>query len=207
MKIINEIKRPSKIEVKHYLKTWDSFEDYRSQDDSLRKLFIKTYPFNRDLDDVLVKVCTLNQFYSTQIRKIFDLAKHIVGLNIDNDLKNNNLDLVKKIASGHKIHISKKAKESYLYSFATKYCSHHKPKIYPIYDSYVEKILLYFRKKDRFSNFSKQDLRSYPFYKNTLMDFRKFYNLESFNLKQIDQYLWQAGKRYFPKKYGKDTNK
>ena len=150
-------------------------------------------------------MCTLNQFYSTNIRKIFTLAEHIVSLNIDNDLKNHNYDLVEKIASGHKIHISKKAKESHLYSFATKYCSHHKPFDYPIYDSYVEKMLLHFRNefaKKESENFYQQDLRSFKKFRNTLSQFKEYYKLD-FSLKDIDKYLWQAGKKYFPKKYGR----
>ncbi|MBI2099078.1 hypothetical protein HYT45_01525 [Candidatus Uhrbacteria bacterium] len=195
------IPKPSLKEVEHYLKAWETFDDYSLQESSLKKLFTKTYPFNTDLDDVLVKVCTLNQFYSTQIRKIFVLAKHIVSLNIDNDLRNNNLDLVEKIASGHKIHISKKAKESHLYSFATKYCSHHNPTEYPIYDSFVAKMLIHCKEKE--FDFDNEDLKIYSKFKDILSNFRKHYDLESFDLKQIDKYLWQVGKEYFPKQYGR----
>lgn len=192
-----EIKKPSRNEVKNYLKKWESLENYVLQESSLKKLFSKTYPLNSELDDVLIKVCALNDFYSTNIFSPFAIAKHIVSLKIDDYLANDDLKIVDKIAqvkmNGGKI--------INFYSFATKYCSHHKPAVYPIYDSYVEKLLLYFKKKDKFSYFSKQDLRSYPFYKSILVEFRKFYGLESFDLKQIDQYLWQAGKEYFPKKY------
>jgi len=196
-----EIPRPCKEEVKKYLKSWDSLEDYSLQERSLKKLFSETYPLNDNLDNVLIKVCALNQFYSIKIHKIFVLSKHIVKLNIDEDLYDNNLDLVGKIASGHGIHIKKTAKESYLFSFATKYCSHHKPEIYPIYDSFVEKILLYFKKRDEFSDFKKEDLKIYPIYKDILKQFSKFYELEDFSLKEIDRSLWQIGKEYFPKKY------
>lgn len=189
--------KPTKLEVKKYLKLWDSLENYTLQESSLKKLFTKTYPHNNNLDEVLIKVCALNDFYSTNIFSPFTVAKHIVALKIDKLIELEDLTIVNKIAmitmNGGKI--------KNFYSFATKYCSHHKPTVYPIYDSYVEKMLLYFRKKDRFSDFSKQELRTYPLYKNILMDFRKFYELKSFNLKQIDQYLWQAGKEYFPKKY------
>ncbi len=192
-----EIKRPSRTEVEYYLKLWDSLENYILQESSLRKLFTKTYPFNSDLDDVLIKVCALNDFYSTNIFSPFTVSKHIVSLKIDSYLAKDDLKIVDKIAqvkmNGEKI--------INFYSFATKYCSHHKPIVYPIYDQYVEKLLMYFKKKDKFSDFSKQDLRSYPLYKSILVEFRKFYDLESFDLKQIDQYLWQLGKQYFPKKY------
>lgn len=198
--------RPSKEEVEKYLKKWDSLEDYFLQESSLRKLFMETYPLNDDLDDVLVKVCTLNQFYSTNIRHIFTLSKHIVSLNIDKDLKDNNMDIVNRIASGHGIQIKDDAKESYLYSFATKYCSHHNPIMYPIYDSYVENMLKKCKEKDGFDIFSDKEMKSYSRFKDILINFRKFYDLESFDLRQIDKYLWLAGKNYFPKYYGKVVN-
>lgn len=201
-----DIIRPSKEEVEYYLKSWDSLEDYSLQESSLRKLFLKTYPLNNNLDDVLVKVCTLNQFYATNIRHIFTLSKHIVSLNIDDSLKNNDLNIVDKIAGGHGIHIKKTAKESYLYSFATKYCSHHNPTEYPIYDSYVEKMLIFFKNKDKFDTFDNEELKSYKRFKEILFNFRKYYLLGSFNIKQIDKYLWQAGKKYFPKSYTKKVN-
>lgn len=192
-----EIIRPSQKEVEYYLKLWDSLENYTLQESSLRKLFSKTYPLNNNLDDVLIKVCSLNDFYSTNIFSPFTVAKHIVALKIDDSLIKDDLEIINKIAD---IKMNG-GKNINFYSFATKYCSHHKPTVYPIYDSYVEKMLLYWKKKDKFYNFSRQDLKLYPIYKNVLVNFRKYYNLDAFDLKQIDKYLWQAGKKYFPKKY------
>lgn len=192
-----EITRPSQTEVEHYLKLWDSLENYILQENSLRKLFSKTYPLNNNLDDVLIKVCSLNDFYSTNIFSPFTVAKHIVALKIDDSLLKDDLAIVNKIADVK----MNGGKNINFYSFATKYCSHHKPTVYPIYDSFVEKMLMYCKRKDNFYNFSKNDLRSYAIYKDILMNFRKYYGLNSFDLKQIDKYLWQAGKKYFPKKY------
>ena len=70
----------------------------------------------------------------------------------------------------------------------------------PILDR-VEKMLMHFKRVDQFFKFKKDDLRHYPAYHDVLMEFSRFYGLESFTLKQIDIYLWQAGKDYFPKKY------
>jgi len=188
---------PSANEIERYLAKWDSLENYTLQESSLKKLFTQTYPSNKLLDDVLIKVCSLNDFYSTNIFSPYTVAKHIVNLDIDNDLENGNLDIVNRISTikmnGGKI--------KNFYSFATKYCSHHKPKTYPIYDSYVDKILMHFKKIDHFDDFSKKDLKSYPKFRNTLEKFRKFYVLDKYNLKQIDKYLWQLGKEYFPQKY------
>lgn len=202
MKSNLDIIRPSQIEVEHYLKKWDSLENYTLQESSLRKLFTKTYPSNIEIDDVLIKACSLNDFYSTNIFSPFIVAKHIVSLNIDGRLKNNDLELVNDIA---KIKMNNN-KIINFYSFATKYCSHHKPEVYPIYDSFVEKLLLYFKQKDNFCKFNKNDLKNYSDFRNILIEFQKFYGLEKFNLKEIDKYLWQAGKDYFPKDYGKKTN-
>lgn len=195
----NNIKiiRPSPKEIKKYLKLWNSLENYTLQESSLNKLFSKTYPLNNNLNDVLIKVCSLNDFYSTNIFSPFTVAKHIVSLKIDDGIEKNDLEIVNKIG---KVRM-KGNKEINFYSFATKYCSHHKPTIYPIYDSYVEKILIYFKKKHKFADFSRKDLRLYVQFRKILLEFREYYGLEQFNLKQIDQYLWQAGKKYFLKKY------
>ena len=193
MKII----RPSEKVVIEYLDKWDNLENYVLQESSLKKLFTRTYPLNNNMDEVLIKVCSLNDFYSTNIFSPFKVAKHIVSLKIDSRLENNDLELVNDIA---KVKVNDK-KEINFYSFATKYCSHHKPTIYPIYDSFVDKLLMYLKKRDRFSVFTNSDLKNYSRYKEILLDFQKFYFLENFSLKVIDKYLWQAGKDYFPKTY------
>ena len=92
-------------------------------------------------------------------------------------------------------------KEKNFYSFASKYCSHHFPMEFPIYDSYVHKVLVYFRRVDGFASFEDANLKNYPKFKAVLIKFRSFYHLEQFDLKQLDQYLWQFGKAHFPKTY------
>ena len=191
-----DIRRPCKKEVVKYLNLWDSLENYVLQERSLDKLFFHTYPKNTEIEDILIKASSLNDFYSTNIFSIFPVAKHILNLNIDERLKNGDETLVNDISK-----ITINGKEKCFYSFATKYCSHHFPVLYPIYDSYVEKILLYFNKRDNFSSFKKEDLKNYKKFKEILIDFKKFYNIDEYNLKDIDRYLWQLGKEYFPKKY------
>ena len=83
------------------------------------------------------------------------------------------------------------------YSFATKYCSHHKPLDYPIYDSYVDEVLRYYRNMDGFSSFRNNELKIYTRFKSILEEFRRFYHLDKYNLKELDKYLWQLGKKYF----------
>jgi len=191
-----EIPTPSEKEVIKYLKKWDSLENYVLQESALDKLFFKTYPNNNDINDILIKASSLNDFYSTNIFSIFSVAKHIMSLNIDDRLKKNDATLVNDIAR-----VKINGKEKNFYSFATKYCSHHKPVEYPIYDSYVEKILMFFNKKDFFDKFKKEDLKNYEKFKEVLIEFKKFYRIDKYNLKDIDRYIWQLGKEYFPNKY------
>ena len=187
---------PTPHEVNKYLKLWDSLENYVLQEKALDKLFFDVCPKNNNIEDILIKCCTLNDFYSTNIFSIFPVAKHILKLNIDERLKKGDTSLVNDIAS-----IKIKWKELNFYSFATKYCSHHFPLDFPIYDNYVEKCLLYFKEKDKFYDFKKIDLKNYSKFKEILVHFTDFYWLNSYNLKEIDKYLWQLGKEYFPKKY------
>jgi hypothetical protein len=192
-----KISRPSVFQVKKYITHLDSLENYTLQEKSLKKLFLKTYPYNVRIEDVLIKVCSLNDFYSTHILSPFTIAKHIVSLKIDKDLLKEDLALVNKIS---KVEMND-GRTINFYSFATKYCSHHKPKVYPIYDYYVEKILMYFKGKDSFSDFKRDDIREYARYRDIIIEFQQFYGLKKYNLKQIDKYLWQLGKEYFPRTY------
>lgn len=64
-------------------------------------------------------------------------------------------------------------------------------------------MLRHFRNVDRFVDFDNEDLKDYKKFKNILLDFRKFYKLDKYSLKELDKYLWQAGKKYYPKKYYK----
>ena len=49
--------------------------------------------------------------------------------------------------------------------------------------------------------YTEEDLKDYVKFKNILIQFKKFYNIDEYNLRDIDKYLWIAGKEYFPKKY------
>ena len=192
-----DIPRPNKQIMKDYLIKWDNLEDhYIWQQSRLDRLFHPDYKFNKDLNEILIKCSCLNDFYSTNIFLIYPVAKNIFDLKIDKRLKAGDPSLVNDIA---KVNIS--GKEKTFYSFASKYCSHHNSIEFPIYDYFVDRMLVYFQKKDKFSNFKKDDLKDYIKFKNILNDFKKFYDIDEFNLRDIDKYLWIAGKEYFPKKY------
>ena len=142
-----------------------------------------------------MKTSCLNDFYSTNIFAIHHLAKHILGIkDLDKRLKSGDIELVRELGE-----VTIGGKEKYFYSFATKYCSHHNPIAFPIYDSYVEQVLLYFNKVDKFSAFKRKDLKNYRKFKEILLDFQRYYKLERFDLKELDRYLWLLGKEIFPK--------
>ena len=193
------IPTPTQSEMQKWVDEWhkgQAMENYRKQESALNKLFYRTYPRNDNLDEILVKVATLNDFYSTNIYNIFAVAKHILGVaDIDLRLQKGDECLVNEIAN-----VAELGKN--FYSFATKFCSHHNEADFAIYDSYVEKMLCYFQKRDRFGNFKKDDLKNYATFKKALNDFKAFYALDC-NLKQLDMYLWQAGKKHFAR-YGKE---
>ena len=199
---MDKISSPTEQAVNYYLQKWETLENYVSQENSLKKLFTKTYPLNTEMDEVLIKVCSLNDFYSTNIFSPFSVAKRIITLDIDERLAKSDVLLVNDIA---KVNVNGK-REFNFYSFATKYCSHHKPKEYPIYDSYVEKLLRALRKQDGFCKFKNEDLKDYKTYKEILIQFKIYYYLDKFDLKEIDKYLWQYGKEVFVKKKNQKKN-
>lgn len=184
---------PTIEQVKFYLDKRESLENYVAQENALNKLF-STLPFNTDLDDVLLKSATLNHFYSTNIFSIYSVAKHILSLkNVDKRLQAGDLSLIDEI---RKITINEKNKDSY--SFASKYCAHHNGDAFPIFDSYVEKVLWYFQQTDKFSQFKWAELKNYATFKQVLLDFKAYYRLDC-TLRELDTYLWLLGKDFFRK--------
>ena len=138
------IKTPCVAEVERCLKIWNTepeYENYRFQEKSIVLLYREQYPKNTKIEEVLIKVAVLNDFYAANIFGVYPVARHIVDLNIDSRLADADLDIVDKIAR-----VDEKSNRHY--SFATKYCSHHYPDKFPIYDSFVSKVLTYF--KDEF---------------------------------------------------------
>lgn len=192
-----EVPQPSQKEVEKYRRHWGTLERYLFQEKALEKLFLKTYPHNGDINDVLIKVAVLNDFYSTNIFFPFQVANHIFRLEIDDRLQGEDMTVVNDIA---KVTMDNGSVKNF-YSFATKYCGHHKPLDFPIYDSYIDGMLRYFRDAHGFSAFRNLDLKNYGEFKKVLVQFREFYSLGGYTLQEIDRYLWLLGKEKFPKNY------
>lgn len=191
-----EPEKPNQGLISEYLARWAKLENYKLQEGSLSLLFSELCPKNIKIEHILLKVSALNDFYSTNIFDTYSVAKHILQKNVDANLKANNYSLVNDIAK-----VSIKGKVKNFYSFASKYCSHHKPECFPIYDSFVEKMLLYYKSVDEFDAFQKHDLKTYKRFIEIIRNFQSFYKLNKFSLREIDIFLWLAGKKYFPKNY------
>ena len=183
---------PSVKDAEWFLEYWKNLPSYSNQEKALDKLFMGICKRNDNIEDILIKCSSLNDFYSTNIFDIHTVAQHILSLKIDERLEDGDLSLVDEIS-----HVEVNGKVHTFYSFATKYCSHHNPECYAIYDSYVEKVLLSMNSRDHFMNFKQEELKVYETYMNAIDAFRKRYGLTQYNIKKLDQYLWQLGKWYF----------
>lgn len=171
---------------------------------------------NKKLNEILVKVTLLNDYYNTHIdnNMLVPIARQILALDIDDKLeesvKNNkaNCDLVNAIAY-YRGSVNKYDRVNVAYSFASKYCSWHCPKVYPILDSYVKGLLYYinesvedkfmfypdniFNKRTKRINSKNKYLNDYNIYYKAYNDFVKKYQLDSIienKYKKIDEYLW-----------------
>jgi hypothetical protein len=198
-----QLETPTAKLVKGCIDKFDQDKQSSSIDKAILNLFEK-FPENKKLDDVLLKTSVINDFYSTNIYGTFIIAKHIQQLNIDNALSAGYENVVSAIATGHGI-ISKRSeiikKEINFYSFATKYCNWHNKDKYPIYDSFVEKILITYRKRDQFFEFQNNELKDFKRFKEIIATFKNYYNLTKHDFKEIDKFLWIYGKAIFSSSY------
>jgi hypothetical protein len=194
--------------VKHYLKKWKALRGGIDNDImlALQKLFTK-YPKNNDLNEVRDKVSVLDELYRTRISNAQKcrIVECIVNLKIDKQLKTADATLVNAIAK------KRTETEKNVFSFASKYCSFHKPDRYPIFDSFVRKFLCHCKKTWKFpletGVFSGDTLKDYPAFKEVIDCFRTHFGFKYFSYRKIDHYLWLAGKELEAEKEEKKKKK
>jgi hypothetical protein len=87
-------------------------------------------------------------------------------------------------------------KRRFFYSFATKYCSWHAQDGYPIYDSFVDRLLRLYRQRDSFACFTNAELWHYPTFRSVIQAFQRHYGLTEFSFKEVDKFLWVYGQEY-----------
>ncbi len=170
--------------VQKYLEKWKTYRDgkMQEQENALIDLF-KTFPKNNNLQNVLVKVSCLNDFYSTNIKDTFSVAKVIFDLHIDDRLQTGDLNLVNDIAEKTKENAHRRE-----YSFASKYCSFHKPEIYPIFDSRNETMLKFY--KNKISEKPLELKKDYESYVSIINKYKSAFGLSDFSYKEIDRFNW-----------------
>jgi hypothetical protein len=126
------------------------------------------------------------------------VARHIVELGIDAKIGVGAEDVVHEIGY---IEVSGKEKR-FNYSFATKYCSWHRPDVYPIWDSradlYLWKLRNHEKRKPKgFRQFKHEELWKYPTFNKVVHDFKAHFKLAEFTFKEIDKFLFVEGGKLF----------
>ena len=155
---------------------------------ALDELF-RAYPANTVEWQVLLKVVTLNRLYSTNILDVHGIAKRICesGPIIDAALKAATPEIVDRIA--------KLGQKRIEYSFASKYCSRHRPDVYPIWDSRVRRYLLLLRSRAplEFMGTNRYLWNEYREFVEMINGLRAHYRLAC-SLKDLDKFLYTHGK-------------
>ena len=109
------LETPTPNQVNKYNQKFENDERYFLADQAIIKLF-KNFSENKDIKDILLKISVINDLYSTNIFATFEMAKHILKLNVDIAIKNGEPEIVNKIAQ---ITISGKKKNFRIYRFGT----------------------------------------------------------------------------------------
>ena len=167
---------------------FDHDERFAAADRILSRVF-SHHPQNDRIDDVLMKVVLLNGLYNTNVFAVMEMAAHIRRLAIDESVSVASTEVVGRIAA-----LTIRTKTRRHYSFATKYCSWHRPEEYPIYDSLVERLLWLYQRQTSFSDFRRPQLQEYEVYKGVISVFREHFLLQQFTFRQLDKFLWLTSK-------------
>ncbi len=201
---------------------------YAQEGVAIEYLFRETYRDNVNINEILIKVMALDSSYSTNLRRFSSIqlvAEVIESItDFDSRLKDGDPTLVDEICDRvqhptEKTTESGKAETDVKYpkpfSFATKYCCNHNPDKFPIYDSFVAKVLAYYQKKENFLDdqglieawqeasrkpgvMSKAEALkdSYEglFYP-VITKFRDTY-CKGYSYRDLDHFLWLMGKEY-----------
>ena len=183
--------RPNPEMIAYYIK--NKWSEYQFEENTLNLIFDK-FDNPNDLQCIFARLLALNSIYSTKLdtKKMFLLSDviidHTKGLNLSNFIPN----LIDDIRT-----VFKKTYNYDPYSFVTKYFSHINEDSYPIYDSYVKTMLLWYRYEFPEFNFEISDLEDYDRFKTIVKNFIHVFELNC-SLRQADKFLWAAGKEFLP---------
>jgi hypothetical protein len=168
---------------------FDAESSTKLGEDALRQLR-EQFPNNSDPAQVLLKILVLNKLYSARVDDVdvFPLARHIAGHDIDTLLRRGSLEAVRLIWRCDEV-------GKMYYSFATKFCSWHSPAAYPIYDGNVDVSLWSYKKQYQFASFQRKDLGYYDKLVGIVSQFRNYFELNNFSVREMDKFFWRSGGR------------
>ena len=178
------------------------FDDDPIVEEALKDLFTQ-YPRNDDHPHVLLKVVALNRLYSAGIYAVYDAARHIHehAQVIDSGLAAGSPEVVDLITA---VPIKATGKVLHFWCFATKYCSWHNPRSYPIWDAHVREYLTWLRQRPegRFLVKAPDSWTKYAEFVDMINNLRKLDTLSGceFSFKQIDKFLYTEGGKLIAEK-------
>ncbi len=179
--------QPSPSLVARHMRAYEASPNGGVPDLAVAAVF-RAFPKNTNPGHVLAKVAVLNSLYSTNILAVRDAATAIVNARVDPLVRRGSPQLIEVLG---RLMIGGQLRN--VFSFATKYARWHRPDTYPIYDSFVHKELMGYRRQDRFAEFRASDLRTVRFME-IVGQFRRFYGLERCSVRDIDKWLWRQGR-------------
>lgn len=113
--------------LQKYVDIFAGQEMYFVNDTRTLELFSKT-PGNASLEDIRIKMSALNDKDVRSNSLEDDMINHILKLDIDDRLKQNDLTVVEEIAR-----FKSRGADHHLLHAASIYCNFHKPDVFPIY--------------------------------------------------------------------------
>ena len=203
-------KQPTVELVLSVKKEFEENERY-SNEDKIQKIITEKVFDKERYETYLMTVILINELYSTNIYRTDIIANHIFK-NRDEIyflIKNGDSKAVERIAKGHGVGVKteENKKELNFYSFASKYCNYFNSEEFPIYDSYIDNMLWIYKNNDSFHIFKREDMKNYESFRSIVREFRIYYNLQKFSLRDIDKFLWLYGKTIYSSKYNGRENK
>lgn len=166
---------------------------YIHSENSVQCVFC-VFPNNTLLEHIIAKISTLNTLYSTNVYYPYELAEHIIRLNVDCFIKDADMSVVDKIASFDFLSKKGEQKHKNLYSFASKYCSFHEKSIFPMYDKNLQRVLEQYNTPNWCKYFFSKPGNKYKNFVEILRSFARDYGLQSLSLRDLDRFLWLYGK-------------
>ena len=180
------------------------FENEAEKSERALKLLFANKPSGYSDDDYMyIKVSMLNDIYSTHLSNFEKDGMVSILSKYNESILSNTYSkcLVQNICSDCKKQIKKEP-----YSFVTKYCSHQREDLYPIFDRYVVTMLRWYRDMRIAADYNdfdfdelalKSSAGNYNQFRDAIKSFKDLFD-DKYTFKQIDMFLWSAGKNYFP---------